>query len=185
LTLSVAFLRGVNVGGHRRVKMDSLKEVFETLGYGRVQTYIQSGNVLFEWDPGKETAQTLRRTIEDAIVATFGFPVSVALRTEEEIARIIDLSPFDAGGLSEGESVYVAMLLDAPERDRADRLNAHRDGVDDFRLLGREVYVLYRQSAHESRLSNSFFERMLGVLATTRNWQTLTKLCALAQTGGR
>ncbi|MDF2628764.1 MAG: cytoplasmic protein [Symbiobacteriaceae bacterium] len=171
----VALLRGINVSGHRMIKMTELQRMCEALGLGRVRTYIQSGNVLFESD---EERGTLRRQIEAQIEATFGFDVPVVLRTAAEMEQIVAGSPWAPG---EGESLHVALLADAPSPDGVARLAAVDTGSDEYRLVGQEVYLLYRQPSHKSKLSNALLEKKLGVASTLRNWQTVTKLAALAR----
>lgn len=170
----VALLRGINVGGHKLIKMAELKAMFEALGLTKVQTYIQSGNVLFA--SNEEEAEPLRRRIEQQIEAVFGFDVPVALRTLDEWERIIAQCPFPAD-----ESLYVAVMTEAPLPEGVDRLQAHKIDGDEFRIGSREVYLLYRQPVHKSKLTNNLLEKKLGVPATSRNWQTMTRLAALGR----
>lgn len=175
----VALLRGINVSGHRLIKMANLQVMFRSMGLGQVQTYIQSGNVLFE---SEEEAEPLRRRIEQQIHATFGFAdVPVVLRTAAELEQIVSDCPFPAGDLPEGESLYAALLADPPAPAAIDQLLGYTAVGDEFRLLDRTIYIRYRQSSHKSKLSNAFFEQKLGVWATTRNWQTLNKLVAMGR----
>ncbi len=179
MTTYIALLRGINVGGHRLIKMADLRTMFEALGFGGVQTYIQSGNVVFQAD---EAEQPLRERIEQRIAATFGFAVTVALRTHDELAQVIADCPFAPDALPEGESLYVALLAEAPTPEGVERLLASKTTPDDFRMLGREVYLLYRRSMRESQLTNNLLESRLGVPATSRNWRTLTTLAAMSKT---
>jgi uncharacterized protein (DUF1697 family) len=175
----IALLRGINVGGHRLIKMADLKTMFEALGFGRVQTYIQSGNVVFQSD---ETEQPLRELIEQQIAATFGFPVMVALRTHDELAHVITVCPFAPDALAEDERLYVALLAETPAPAAIEWMLASKTEPDEFRVLGREVYLLYRQNAHATLLTNNLLESRLGVPATSRNWRTLTTLAAMSKT---
>ncbi|HEY1389215.1 MAG TPA: DUF1697 domain-containing protein [Ktedonobacterales bacterium] len=174
-----ALLRGINVGGHRLIKMADLKAMFEALGFGAAQTYIQSGNVVFQAD---EAEQPLRERIEQRIAATFGFPVVVALRTHDELARVISDCPFAPDALAEGEHLYVALLAETPAPTGIERMLASKTAPDEFRVLGREVYLLYRQNMRATLLTNSLLENRLGVPATSRNWRTLTALAAMSKT---
>lgn len=174
----IALLRGINVGGQKPIKMTELKQLFEAQGFGRVQTYIQSGNVLFMADRAEEP---LRRQLEREIAAAFGFPVTVALRTADELERLIAQCPFAADALREGESLYVSLLAEAPTPAGIDRLLACVSEVDELRLVGREVYLLLRQSIRLTLFTNAFLERKLGVPATARNWRTISKLADLGQ----
>jgi uncharacterized protein (DUF1697 family) len=177
-TTYVALLRGVNVGGHRLIKMPELKGLFEAMGCGHVRTYIQSGNVVFT--SADELLEPLRQRVEREIAARFGFPVTVVLRTAAELERIIADCPFASGALAEGESLYLALLADAPPPEGVARLRAYDGGSDEARIAEREVYLLYRLSMRDTPLTNAFLERMLGVAATTRNWRTMQTLAGMA-----
>ncbi|HEU4785021.1 MAG TPA: DUF1697 domain-containing protein [Ktedonobacterales bacterium] len=173
----IALLRGINVGGHRLIKMADLKAMFEALGFDGVQTYIQSGNVVFQAD---EAEEPLRERIERQIAATFGFPVVVALRTHDELARVVAACPFAPDALAEDERLYMALLAETPASTGIERMLASKTAPDELRVLGREVYLLYRQNMRESQLTNNLVESRLGVPATMRNWRTLTTLSAMS-----
>lgn len=179
MTTYVALLRGINVGGHKVIKMADLKRTCEAMGLGRAQTYIQSGNVLFQ---AEGAAEQLRQQMERQIEAAFGFSVPVVLRTAEELAEVLRNCPFAANALAEGESLYVALSPQAPSQAGIDRLLAYQSERDEYRIAGREIYLLYRQSMRETKLTNTFLEQRLGVPLTTRNWQTMSKLTDLART---
>lgn len=177
-TIYIALLRAINVGGHKPIKMDELRHTFEAMGFGTVQTYIQSGNVLFE---SAEAEAPLRRRIESALAAAFGYPIPVVLRTAAELAQVIGSSPYAVEALPAGASLHVALLAEAPAPAGIDRLRAFDGQPDECQVVGREVFILYRHGSGTSKLTNSLLERRLGVLATSRNWQTINKLVALAQ----
>lgn len=174
MALYVALLRGINVSGQKLIKMADLKRICEGLGMARVQTYIQSGNVLFE---SEEEPETLCRRMKAAIQSVFGFDVPVVIRSLADLERIIGGSPYPAEG-----DVYVAMLDEAPSEAGIDRLMAANLGGDQCQVVGREVYLLYRQGAGRSKLTTNLLEQKLGVAATARNWRTLTTLVAMAKT---
>lgn len=178
MTIYIALLRGINVGGHKLIKMTELQRMFEAMGFGRVQTYIQSGNVLFA---SLEEAEPLRRRIEREIGRVFGFAVAVVLRTAAELEQIIQDCPFFVDELPEGESVYVSLLAETPSQEGIDRLLAYNRESDEYRIAGREIYVLCRQGPRNSKFTNGFLEQRLRVSATTRNWQTITKLAAMGR----
>jgi uncharacterized protein (DUF1697 family) len=178
MTVYIALLRGINVGGHKKIKMAELKGMFEEMGLGRVQTYIQSGNVLFESDEG---AGELRSRIEREIERVFGFEVTVVVRTVHELQRVIGSCPFADIELGEGETVYVSLLADEPSEKGVERLSACSSDIDDYRIGNGAVYILCRQSIRKSMFTNNFLEKKLGVPATTRNWQTTVKLGELGK----
>jgi Uncharacterized protein conserved in bacteria len=182
LTIYIALLRGINVGGKNIIKMAELKRVFEAVGLCEVQTYIQSGNVLFKSNEGEEP---LREKIEREIETIFGFSVIVVLRTAEELERIIWNCPFSAEEVSEAESsskaesLYVSLLTHAPSQEKIENLNAYRSESDEYRIIGREVFLLFRHSIRNSKLASNL--KKLEVPTTVRNWKTINKLSALAK----
>lgn len=127
MTIYIALLRGINVGGKNMIKMFDLKHVFEGMGLCEVQTYIQSGNVLFK---SNEEEEPLKKKIEHNIQETFGFPVAVILRTATEIERIIHSCPFseetisEAESSGEGESLYVSLMDKVPLEENMERLSS-------------------------------------------------------------
>jgi uncharacterized protein (DUF1697 family) len=181
MTIYIALLRGINVGGKNMIKMAELKDTFEAMGLSRVQTYIQSGNVLFESD---EEEEPLRKHIEHEIEVNFGFSVTVVLRTAEELKRIAANCPFseeevsEAEASSEGESLYVSFLLEELSREGIERLKAFESESDKYRIEDREIFLLFRHSIRNSKLANNL--QKLEVPATVRNWKTVNKLVALA-----
>ena len=182
MAIYVALLRGINVGGHNKIKMAELKLLFENIGLSRVQTYIQSGNVLFESEEEEEEA--LRRRIEHEIEKVLSISVAVVLRTSLELERIIENCPFsedalsEAALLSEGESFYVSLLLTSPSQAQIERLDAFRNESDEYRVVGREIYLLLRHGVRNSKLANNLHK--LDVPSTMRNWKTINTLASLA-----
>lgn len=182
MTIYIALLRGINVGGKNIIKMAELKRTFEAMGLSRVQTYIQSGNVLFE---ANEEEEQLRKRIENGIESGFGFSVAVILRTSEELKRIAANCPFSeesvaaAEASAEGESLYVSLLLEEPSREKNEWLRDFRsENGDEHRMEGREIFLLFRHSIRNSKLANNL--QKLDVPSTVRNWKTINKLVALA-----
>ncbi|MDB4896774.1 MAG: hypothetical protein JWN15_3036, partial [Firmicutes bacterium] len=142
MTIYIALLRGINVSGHNLIKMTELKRMFDAMGFARVQTFIQSGNVLFATD---DDAGSLCARIEQEITTVFGLTVPVVLRTAAELERIIRDCPFRADALAEGENIYVTLLADQPAPERITQMLSVPGGIDEFRIIGRELYLLYRQ----------------------------------------
>ncbi|WP_161882876.1 DUF1697 domain-containing protein [Deinococcus alpinitundrae] len=171
LLKTIALLRGVNVGGHRRMPMLRLKSVFEALELGEVQTYIQSGNVVF----GGETGSA---ELEAAIEQAFGFPVPVILRNAEQWREVMIHNPYSVQAAVDGSKVHLA-FLDAPlPAAGLDALLAFR-GADEWHLSGPELYLHTPEGLGRSRLSQIVHPTNLGVGVTTRNWRTVLKLGAL------
>ena len=172
----IALLRAINVGGHK-VKMDRLRKLFESLGLSNVETFIASGNVIF--DSPAEDARTLEKQIEDYLRKSLGFEVATFVRSVSELEAIAGYRPFMPPAFSaEGNSLYIAFLSDPPSGEAQQRLMAFRSEVDDFRVHGREVYWLCRKKMSESEFSGTLLEKTIGMPATMRNATTVKKLAA-------
>ncbi len=168
-----AFLRAINVGGHT-VTMARLKVLFEELGLGNVETFIASGNVIFDGGLAKETA--LQRKIERHLQHALGYEVATFLRTDKEMALLVKCCPFPDEEVAAAKALNVA-LLHAPLSIEAEaRLQSLRTDLDVFRASGREVWWLCRVKQSESTFSNSVFEKALGLKATFRGFSTLQRL---------
>ena len=182
MAVYIALLRGINVGGKNMIKMADLKRAFEAMELARVQTYIQSGNVLFE---SNESEEQLRNKIEKQIEAVFGFPVTVVLRTEAELELIIRNCPFSEEAIAQAEAttdvecLYVALLTQAPPQEEIKRLDIYKNENNEYFVAGREIFLLLRHGIQDSKLANNLHR--LGIPATVRNWKTLNKLAVLAQ----
>ncbi|RED66198.1 DUF1697 domain-containing protein [Cohnella lupini] len=172
----IALLRGINVGG-KMIKMDQLRQVFESLKLNNVRTYIQSGNVLFE---SQEDREQLIRSIEQAIEKSF-FQVTVVLRTVKELEEVVSDTPYRVTDLAETDSLYVTFLAENPSAEAIDRCYSFKNEVDEFTIVDREVYILIHKSYGTSKFSNNFLESKLKVKATTRNWATVNKLISMGK----
>jgi uncharacterized protein (DUF1697 family) len=172
----IALLRAINVGSHK-VKMDRLRKLFESLGLSNVETFIASGNVIF--DSPAEDGRTLEKQIEDCLRKSLGFEVATFVRSASELEAIAGYRPFMPPEFSaEGNSLYIAFLSDPPSGEAQQRLMAFRNEVDDFRVHGREVYWLCRKRMSESAFSGALLEKTIGMPTTMRNATTIKKLAA-------
>ncbi len=163
----VALLRGVNVGGNRKLSMAELRETLAAAGYGEVRTHLQSGNVLL--DSGKRPA-TLERELEKLL------GVQVLVRTHDELADVVARDPF--GKVATNGSRYFVTFLSGPVDD-VPSLDSG-DG-ELFAVSGREIYAWLPNGIRDSKRAQLLTERKLGVVPTTRNWNTVTKLVELTQ----
>jgi uncharacterized protein (DUF1697 family) len=170
-----AFLRAINVGGHT-VTMARLRELFEGLGLRNVETFIASGNVVFEGGGADEAA--LRRKVEAHLQAALGYEVVTFLRTEWELAALVKGCPFGEAEVAAGKALNVAFLQAPLSAEGQARLQALDTAVDAFLAPGREVWWLCRVRQNESTFSNQVFEKALGIRATFRGIGTLQKLAA-------
>ncbi len=176
VTRQIVLLRGINVGGHRRVAMADLRALLATLGFEGVRTHLQSGNVVLESADGPERVQ---RAVERAIEEELGVDVDVFVRTRDELAHVIERDPF--GEVANNPSRYLVSFLSAePDPARVREVSAVDVEPERFVISGREIYAWHPGGVHASKLAKLLSERRLGVIATARNWNTVTKLLALA-----
>jgi uncharacterized protein (DUF1697 family) len=175
MTTYISILRGINVGGQKKIRMADLKSLYEYHGLTNVETYVQSGNVVF--DSTETDRGNLQKAIEAQIEANYGFTVPVLIRTGDDFRRVIKSHPF-AG--EEPIRVLVTFLYEQPEPSKWDELRTYKDKVDQFALGEQEIFLYCPGGYGKTKLSNTFFERKLGVSATTRNWMTINMLYEMA-----
>jgi uncharacterized protein (DUF1697 family) len=174
-----ALLRGINVGGRKKVPMAALRELLGRLGYTDVITHLQSGNAVFS---SQETpAGTLARSIADGITSEFDMDVKVVIRTHSELTDVIRRSPLP-GGPEHPSRFFVAFLSAAPEADATGAMQAMSFDPDQIWISGAEAFLWCPEGAADTKLTNNFVEKRLKVTATSRNWNTVLKLAEL--TGG-
>lgn len=182
MTIYLALLRGINVGGHNKLQMSELRTSLESLGLRDVKTYIQSGNVLFGCN---ESAEILQPMIQSKIEEDFGISSAVIIRTKEELHQIICQCPFNeeeiskAASSSKGEALHVALLQETPSAAGVINLSGYANEREHCAVIGRNVYLLFHDSIHNSKLGNQL--KKMGVPATVRNWKTLSKLLSMAE----
>jgi len=170
----ISMLRGINVGGHKKVPMDRLRAVFEALGFEQVRTFIQSGNVVFQ--AAKGSTPELSKKIEGKILAEFGFAASVITRTPQELGKVIRRNPFPKESSVAPAKVHVAFLSHLPKADAVKRLEALATPPEQLHHSGTEVYLYYRDGMGRAKLTGNVLEKVLSVTATMRNWNTLNQL---------
>jgi uncharacterized protein (DUF1697 family) len=172
----VAFLRAINVGGHNTVKMDFLRRLFESLGFSNVETFIASGNVVFEIT--SRNAQALEREIEESLRQALGCEVATFIRTSAELAAVANYKPFSQSDLDEAAALNIAFLAGGLDDKSSQRLMALRTDIDDFHVHGREIYWLCRKKQSGSKISNAVLERAVGQKSTLRGANTVKKMAA-------
>ena len=171
----ISLLRGINVGGNKKIRMAELKALYESLGFSNVSTYVQSGNVVFDADSVDTPALIAR--IEAAIAERFGFDVAVLLRTADDLRRILDGNPFPG---VEPAKLHALFLAAAPAPAVAETLAVPTVDGEEWRLTGQELYLHYPNGSGRSKMTGAFFERKLGMAASARNWNSVNALYALA-----
>lgn len=174
----IALLRGINVGGHKKILMADLKSLLSSIGLNDVVTYIQSGNIVFS--SLEETSNVaLELKIEVAIKSYYGFDVPTIVMQYSELKRIIDHYPYAL------EDDLKKHLITFPKAKIDSQSNAKFLGYDftpdQFEVTSSAIYLYCNTAYHKSKMGNKFFEKQLGVSTTTRNWQTSLKLLELCK----
>jgi len=171
-------MRGINVGGQKIIRMENLRASFEAMGFRRVRSYVQSGNVVFE--DSKTSTQTLSENIKEKILSDFGFSVPLILRTSGDMKKIVNNNPFLKENGIEHSKLHVTFLSEPPGATALKKLDALAPLPDRFLVEGREVYLCCPNGYGRTKLSNAAFERLLSVEATTRNWKTVNTLVGMS-----
>lgn len=172
----VAVLRGINVSGQRIIAMKDLKALFQKAGYDNVMTYIQSGNVVFE---STETSiKKLEKNISELIQNHYNFSVPVLVLSREEMIEIITKNPY-IDREKDTNKLHVTLLEKIPEEKALATTRDEKYQSDEFTIMGTSVYLYCPDGYGMTKFSTTFFEKKLGVEATTRNWKTILKLLEL------
>jgi uncharacterized protein (DUF1697 family) len=177
MTKFISFLRGINVSGQKQIKMPELKLLFEELKFHNVETYIQSGNVIFS--AKEKSPKKLEQKISSAIKKKFGFDVQVMFLTPEEIEYVIQNNPFFKKK-KDSEKLYVTFLSENPLAENMKKLNAIDYSPEEYVIDGRYIYLFVPNGYGKAKLNNNLFENKLKVFGTTRNWKTVNKLFELS-----
>ncbi len=177
----IALLRGINVGGKRKILMADLRALFEELGFTAVETYIQSGNVVYDDLKTVNPVESVRR-IMDAVREQYGYEVPVMVLPATELKIAFDQNPYFQTNPEDVNKLHLTFLSDLPEKEKADAIAEIDFAPDQFVMTGKHVFIWCEGKYHESKLTNNFFEKKLGVQATTRNWRTVMKLAEMVGT---
>ena len=176
----VAFLRGINVGGRKVIKMEELARIFTSAGLRNVRTYIASGNVIFESGSGSTTGLT--KKIEKALLQALGYEVTAVLRALRELESIVARNPFK--GKSSGGDIMqcVVFLADEPKSKIQIPLISTTENLEVFEVTDRTAFVVSGRKKNGSfGFPNNFVEKQFGVAGTTRNWSTVNKILQAAE----
>lgn len=173
----ISILRGINVSGHKLIKMDALKIVFESLNFKNIKTYIQSGNIVFKCKTTK--AHDLEKKIALQIKKEFDFDVPVIVKEIDELTTVLNQNPF----LKKDDitKLHVTFLSEKPEQTAIDKVKEGKYAEDEFIVIGKSVYLFCPNGYGNTKLTNTFFENKFKVTATTRNWKTITELVNIAE----
>jgi uncharacterized protein (DUF1697 family) len=175
----VAMLRGVNVGGHQKLSMEALRTLCSGVGLRDVQTYIQSGNVVFREDIGDHGV--LARKLEDGIQGEFGFRPDVIVRTTSELRKVILHNPFAGRKEVAPNRLLVVFMASAPARQAREQILSMPCEPEEMHFNGRELYVYYPHGMARPKIPMARIEKLLNTTSTGRNWNTVNKLLAMAE----
>jgi uncharacterized protein (DUF1697 family) len=178
LSRIIALLRGINVSGRNQISMPDLRSLGADLGWQSVQSYIQSGNLLFEADA---VATSLEAELEQAITKRFGLSIPVIVRTAVEWSRYISDNPYPEASATEPNRVMLALAKSSPKADAAGRLSERAGDGERVVQAGDALWIHYGRGAGRSKLAPALLDRLVGSPVTTRNWRTVLKLHELAQ----
>lgn len=169
----LALLRGINVSGKNKIKMQELRQLLSDQGLNNVQTYIQSGNVVFE---STASTQVLSQEIEQAILTHYGFEVPVLVQTKTELNQLIEVNPFLPNRSEDIRYLALAFLENIPQQDLIKTIGTEPYLPDEWQVQKKGIFLYCPNGFGRTKLTNNFFERKLKTRATTRNWKTILKL---------
>lgn len=175
----ISILRGINVGGQKKIKMSDLQTLYENLHFTDVTTYIQSGNVIFSTND--TTIDSISKKIEQAIFKKYKFEVPVIIRTQEEMSEVLSSNPFLKQKDIDIERLYVTFLNEKPSQASVSALESLDYSPDKFSIKNKEIFLYCPNSYGKTKFNNNFFESKLKLQATTRNWNTVTTLVEMTE----
>jgi uncharacterized protein (DUF1697 family) len=179
MAVIVSILRGVNVGGHNKIKMEALRAHCESLGLRDPQTYVQSGNVVFRTKERNLAALAMR--MENTIEQSFGFRTPVILRTTSELRDVIARNPFGKRRGIDPSKLLVTFLASEPSAEAREQVLKIKTEPEELHIDGREVYMYFPNGLARPKLSWVTVEKKLKTSGTGRNWNTVTKLLEMAE----
>lgn len=171
----IALLKGINVGGHKKVPMAELHELLSKSGFKNVKTYIQSGNVVFQ--SSSDNLQSIEETIQKAVNVHFGFEVSVLVLTKTDLKRIFNDCPFPE---EKKPKSYFMMLYDKPDEELVKAASEKVYEGEEYHIIKGCIYYFCAKGFGQTKFNANFFERKLKTFATARNYNTMVKLLSLS-----
>ncbi|MCU0436560.1 MAG: DUF1697 domain-containing protein [Raineya sp.] len=175
----ISLLRGINVSGKNKILMADLKAIYENIGLLEVQTYIQSGNVIFKAQ--EINNQDITKKITEAIFQKYGFQISVFVENVAEIERLMALNPIEEMESQDYKRVFFSLLSEPPKQDLQEKFAQISYPPDEYYVIENVVFWKVLMASKDSKLSNNLFENKLKVIATTRNWNTMLTLINLSK----
>jgi uncharacterized protein (DUF1697 family) len=172
----IAFLKAINVGGHI-VKMDNLKKLFEKMGFEKVETFIASGNLVFETK--SKSMDSIKKKIESELEKSLGYNVPTFIRTTGEIKTILEYKPFKESEINNPQnSLYIGFLDKAPSKENQNKLYSLQDEANQFHFNKKELYWLCRKRFSDSGITGNKLEKALGMKTSVRNSTTIRKMAS-------
>jgi uncharacterized protein (DUF1697 family) len=176
----ISFLRGVNMTGHNSIKMTDLSALYVNLGLKDAETFIQSGNVIFN-DVGDITPSALSLNIEKAILKRFNYKVPVMIRTNQELIDLFSSNPFLGETNFDPAKMAVIFLHESPTETQIQKVANIDYPPDKFKINDREIFIYCPNGFGRTKLYTNFFEKKMGVIGTARNWKTITTILNIAE----
>jgi uncharacterized protein (DUF1697 family) len=172
----IVLLKGINVGGHKKVPMVELREVLAKSGFENVQTYIQSGNVIFK--SSKKSIQKLEKKINESIQSYFGFDVSIIVKTPKDLQRIFNVCPFSE---EKKKKSYFTILHSIPNAELVEVASEKVYEGEEYYIINDCIYYFCEKGYGQAKFNMNLFERKLKTASTSRNYNTMVKLLTLSQ----
>ena len=174
----ISILRGINVSGSKMIKMDALRKMYDDMGFKNVQTYIQSGNVVFQ--SKKTLAAILEKKISKEIFDRTNFEVPVLVKELDELKNVLNSNPFLDKRKEDINFLHVTFLSDTPQKENIEKIKGEYS-PDEFIISDKNIFLFCPNGYGKTKLHNNFFENKLKLQATTRNWKTITELVNIAE----
>jgi len=170
----IVLLRGINVGGQKKMKMAELRQLLENLGFQKVATYIQSGNIILH--AANTDSVKIKQAVQTAIRDQFGYDVPVLVKSYNDFKEILEQSPYKEVQAAEGNRLYFVLLHELPDKTLVKALEEEAYEGQDFTIIDDRLYLWCENGYGNAKLDNNLVERKLKVEATTRNYRTMLKL---------
>lgn len=174
----IALLRGINVSGQKKIKMAELRSLLEKLDFQDIQTYIQSGNIIFR--SKKLPLKKFEILIKNIIQEKFGFDVPVIVISPAAIESVLNNNPFEKDGTKDPKKFYIVFLQEQPLQENIEKLKEVDYHPEEYILSNKIIYYYAANGAGNAKMNNNFFENKLKVNATSRNWRTTNKLLEMS-----
>lgn len=174
----ISILRGINVSGQKKIRMEDLKSIYESLNFTNVKTYIQSGNVIFCSSIRKK--EEIEEKIKAKIFENYNFSVPIILLTINQLTRIISMNPYLKDEEIDKSKLHVTIIKSIPDKTLTEKILVIKSTNDKFTIFENIIYLYCPNGYGRTKLTNNFFENKLKVIATTRNWKSTNKLLEIA-----